>query len=195
MAKRPPEWWLKQREPRFGCADVTIVAIAAIAAFVILILILSRADFGTILERVPAFNGAATATANPNNNPNSGSNLSSTPLPDDTATALAVAAITPGPPPASATPIPLATATPNAAPTATPLPKAAVKIVCLIRRGDKPSTSDPAVQAKVGWKLDLDGSSNSSEGYHWLGIIVDDPAAGQYNGTKGWIVDNCLGPV
>lgn len=85
--QQPPEWWLKQREPRFGCADVTIVAVVAIAAFVILILILSKADFAGVVEQLP-INNAATATP-----------VNSNSSPDDTATAMALQAITPSPPP------------------------------------------------------------------------------------------------
>src|ERR1700694_6002899 len=50
MSQQPPEWWSRQRGPRLGCADVTIVSIASISAFVILIFVLFRPDFARVLD-------------------------------------------------------------------------------------------------------------------------------------------------
>jgi len=189
---KPPDWWLKQREPRFGCADVTIVAVAAIAAFVILILILGRADFSTILERVP-FGNAATATP--------GANRSGGITSDDTATAIVNAALTPISLATTRTP---ATNSPNrsttpAAVVATNTPTIAVvsrtaniKTACSVHRGDKPSVGTPSFQSIVGWRVELDGKEDNIDGLHWYEIEVTDITAGQYNQQKGWIVDNCV---
>lgn len=68
MSQQPPEWWSRQRGPRFGCADVTIVSIAAIAAFVILIFVLLRPDFARVIDVGNANNatvGAVRATETP----------------------------------------------------------------------------------------------------------------------------------
>ncbi len=186
---KPPDWWLKQREPRFGCADVTIVAIAAIAAFVILILILGRADFSTILERVP-FGNAATATP--------GANRSGGSTTDDTATAIVKAALTPvsiSTPRTtnSSTTSSLTTTTAVTTTTVNAVTKTAnIKTACSVHRGDKPSVGTPSFQSIVGWRVVLDGKEDNIDGLHWYEIEVNDITAGQYNQQKGWIVDNCV---
>lgn len=50
MSQQPPDWWSRQRGPRLGCADVTIVSIASIIAFVILIFVLLRPDFAKVVD-------------------------------------------------------------------------------------------------------------------------------------------------
>jgi hypothetical protein len=187
-SKQPPEWWLKQREPRFGCADVTIVAVAAIAAFIILILILSRADFASIVERVPLGN-AATATANVGqtaavNNNNNPSNPTTSNIPTTPANAVVV---TTAPAPATLAP----TDTP-AFPTVH-LSKAVIKNSgCVLRTGTPPSNSAPAISIKAGWHVDVDGLETDAGGSHWKEVIINDQAAGQSNSSKGWIIDSCL---
>ena len=48
--KRLPDLYKSKQGPTIGCADVTVVSVAAIASFAILILILSRADFSSVME-------------------------------------------------------------------------------------------------------------------------------------------------
>ena len=62
MSQQPPEWWSRQRGPRIGCADVTIVSIASITAFVILIFVLFRPDFAKVVD-VTNRNGESTVSA------------------------------------------------------------------------------------------------------------------------------------
>jgi hypothetical protein len=63
MSQQPPEWWSRQRGSRFGCADVTIVSIASIVAFLILIFVLLRPDFVRVLD-VTGGSGNATVSVN-----------------------------------------------------------------------------------------------------------------------------------
>jgi hypothetical protein len=59
MSQQPPDWWMRQRGPRFGCADVTIVSIASIAGFVVLLFLLLRPDAQRVLDNansVPTVN-------------------------------------------------------------------------------------------------------------------------------------------
>lgn len=58
---QPPDWWARQRGPRFGCADVTIVSIASITAFVILLFILLRPDAQNVLDNPGAGNATVSA--------------------------------------------------------------------------------------------------------------------------------------
>jgi hypothetical protein len=189
-SKQPPEWWLKQREPRFGCADVTIVAVAAIAAFIILILILSRADFASIVERVPLGN-AATATANVGPTAAANNNNSSNPTTSNIPTTPAnVVVVTTAVVPATLAP----TDTP-AAPTVH-LSKAIIKNGgCVLRTGTPPSNSAPSTPIKAGWHVDVDGLETDAGGAHWKEVLINDQAAGQSNGSKGWILDSCLTTV
>ena len=50
MSQQPPDWFRQPRGPRIGCADVTIVSIASIAAFVLLIFVVLRPDFAHFID-------------------------------------------------------------------------------------------------------------------------------------------------
>ncbi len=50
MSQQPPDWFRQPRGPRIGCADVTIVSIASIAAFVLLIFVILRPDFARFID-------------------------------------------------------------------------------------------------------------------------------------------------
>ncbi len=50
MSQQPPDWFRQPRGPRIGCADVTIVSIASIIAFVILIFVVLRPDFARFID-------------------------------------------------------------------------------------------------------------------------------------------------
>ncbi|MBN9390205.1 MAG: hypothetical protein J0I20_19415 [Chloroflexi bacterium] len=50
MSQQPPDWFRQPRGPRIGCADVTIVSIASIAAFVLLIFVVLRPDFARFID-------------------------------------------------------------------------------------------------------------------------------------------------
>ncbi len=50
MSQQPPDWFRQPRGPRIGCADVTIVSIASIIAFVILIFVVLRPDFARFVD-------------------------------------------------------------------------------------------------------------------------------------------------
>ncbi len=109
MSQQPPEWWSRQRGPRLGCADVTIVSIASITAFVILIFVLFRPDFARVLD-VTNRNGEITVSA---------VRPTETPAPSRVAGVGAAAGVTdttkapvpPTPFPATATPVPEPTPT------------------------------------------------------------------------------------
>src|SRR4051812_8576359 len=50
MSQQPPDWFRQPRGPRIGCADVTIVSIASIIAFVLLIFVVLRPDFARFID-------------------------------------------------------------------------------------------------------------------------------------------------
>lgn len=50
MSQQPPDWFRQPRGPRIGCADVTIVSIASIVAFVLLIFVVLRPDFARFID-------------------------------------------------------------------------------------------------------------------------------------------------
>lgn len=178
--QQPPEWWLKQREPRFGCADVTIVAVVAIAAFIILILILSKADFAGVVEQLPLGNSSATATAVPTNISNAS--------PDDTATALALQAITPKPLPVSPTPNPNGAIGKN--------PNQAVASVqttfssnCQVLLGDKLTSNAVYLTTASGWQVRLTGRTADSQGQHYVQAEITEANGLHF---QGWVENKCL---
>ena len=113
MSQQPPEWWSRRQGSRLGCADVTIVSIASITAFIVLLLILGRSEF--LLEHLPGTNV----------NPTVGTGKISEAEP----TLVVPRAIATIP---TATPVP--TIAPTALPTATPaLKRANLKQACRLR--------------------------------------------------------------
>ena len=68
MSQQPPEWFRPNRGSRIGCADVTIVSIASIIAFVLLIFVVLRPDFARFIDITGSNNitvGAVRATETP----------------------------------------------------------------------------------------------------------------------------------
>ncbi len=96
--QQPPEWWSKQQGPRFGCADVTIVAIASIAAFVILIFVLLRPDFARVVDVTGGSTKVTISAIRPTETASPARATSSLVAPTPTATAIPV--------PPTATPAP-----------------------------------------------------------------------------------------
>ncbi len=151
--RRPPEYLRKQQGPTLGCADVTVVSIAAISAFVILILILSRADFASVFE-------------------NFGRNT--TPI------AAAVAQTSPvsrSPTPLPATPTPTL-APPSPTPTKPALKKAVLKQNCNLR--PEPSVNRGTKgEFKAGAAFLLLGNQREAENIRWINVEVDDGSKNQ----------------
>jgi hypothetical protein len=68
MSQQPPEWFRQPRGPRIGCADVTIVSIASIAAFILLIFVVLRPGSISFIDITGSNNvtvGAVRATDTP----------------------------------------------------------------------------------------------------------------------------------
>ena len=104
MSQQPPEWWSRQRGPRLGCADVTIVSIASIVAFVILIFVLLRPDFAKVVDVGGGGGNATVAAIRATETPGSASPITA---PAGTAaTALPKPTNTPVPAPPTSTPVP-----------------------------------------------------------------------------------------
>jgi hypothetical protein len=173
MSQQPPEWWSRRQGPRLGCADVTIVSIASITAFVVLVLVLGRSDF--ILERLPGTNvnptvGVGTTDAE--------SNILVTPRPAATVT------IAP-----TATPPPQPTNTPTVAPTATPTVKRVnVKQSCRLRSETSAQGTQNILKVlppnTVVRQL---GEQKLNEGVTWFSVELDDGS-----GLKGWMQEACF---
>lgn len=136
-----------------GCADVTVVSIAAITAFVILILILSRADFASVVENFGR-----------NNTP------------------VAAAQAQPSPAVKSPTPRP-ATPTPTAIPPTptptTPTPKKVIlKQNCNLR--PEPSVNKGTKgEFKAGSPFLFLGNQREAENIRWINVEVDDGSKNQ----------------
>ncbi|HEX2916842.1 MAG TPA: SH3 domain-containing protein [Chloroflexia bacterium] len=169
MSQQPPEWWGRPRGARIGCADVTIVSIASIAAFIILIFVLLRSDFAKVVD---VFG---------NGNPTVGAVR-----PTDTAAPVAI--ITPGQADTTAsTPAPTtAAAAPAAPPTNTPAPTPA------FRRGNLKDSCNLRQEASVksttygvfspGTAFKLYSETRSNEGKTWIKVEPDDGT-----GRVGWM--------
>lgn len=134
MSQPPPDWWERQRGPRFGCADVTIVSIASITAFVILIFVLLRPDFARVVD-VPGGNGNSTVAA---------SRATETPVLTRT-NSTSVAAVGSG----GATPVPTTPAPAPPVPPATTAPVAVSSIA--------PATQTPTSTLRKASLKDQDG--------------------------------------
>jgi hypothetical protein len=136
-----------------GCADVTIVAIAAITAFVILILILSRADFAAVFENFGR-----------NNTPIAAAVAQTSPVAKSATPRLATP--TPTPPPPSPTPT-------------TPAPKKVVlKQNCNLR--PEPSVNKGTKgEFKAGAPFILLGNQREAENIRWINVEVDDGSKNQ----------------
>ncbi len=150
--KRTPDYLRREKGPTIGCADVTIVSVAAITGFVILILILSRADFSNVVETFGRTSTPPVAAAQA--------------TPDRTATPRVV--FTP-------TPLP----SPTLAPTATPIPKKAVlKTNCNLR--PEPSVNRGTKgEFRPGITFVILSSPREAEGIRWINVQIDDGSKNQ----------------
>jgi hypothetical protein len=167
MSQQPPEWWSRRQGPRLGCADVTIVSIASITAFIVLLLILGRSDF--LLERLPGTNVNPTVGVGKNSE-----------LVPTLVVPRAVATVT-------ATPVP--TATPTALPTATPsFKRASVKQSCRLRSDTTSQNQQNIIKVlPVGAVVKQLGEEKLNEGVTWLSIEVDDGT-----NVRGWMQEGCF---
>jgi hypothetical protein len=123
MSQQPPDWWSRQRGPRLGCADVTIVSIASIVAFVVLIFVLLRPDFAKVIDVGGGGGNVTVASARATETP--GSSSTTTASGGSTAPAASTtvkAATTPLKP--TNTPVP-------APPTITPVPQPTQRVASL----------------------------------------------------------------
>lgn len=161
---QPPDWWARQRGPRFGCADVTIVSIASITAFVILIFILWRPDAQNVLD-----------------NPNAGSITISAVRATETPTRVGQAP--------TATSAPTATLAPTATPAPTPsFKRANVKSECRLRQ--EPSFDATVIQVfKPGtvFKIYSDQKPDPARGETWARVEPEDGTS-----RLGWMVLSCF---
>jgi hypothetical protein len=167
MSQQPPEWWSRRQGPRLGCADVTIVSIASITAFIVLLLILGRSDF--LLERLPGTNVNPTVGA--------GKNIG----PEPTLVvprAVATATVTPAP-----------TATPTVLPTATPsFKRVSVKQSCRLRSDTTSQNQQNIIKVlPVGTVVKQLGEEKLNEGVTWLSVEVDDGT-----NVRGWMQEGCF---
>ena len=180
---QPPEWWIKQRGSRIGCADVTIVSIACIAAFVLLFLVIARADFVRSVDSLPFLKNATavSASATPNRVGQS-----------STRTALAQA----GSSAYTDTTPPVAGAATTAAPTAAPatteptiVKRATVNANGLNLRRDPSLTADVIATLKQKTVVKLLGQNQVDENNDtWAKIETDE-------GKQGWVLVRFLEPV
>ncbi len=188
MSQQPPEWWARQRGPRFGCADVTIVSVASIAAFVIIIFVLLRPDSQRVVDVTnsggPATVGVVRVTDTPNRAqpgtlaPTSASGGSQGQAAVTTAAVPATLAPTPFPP--SPTP---------GVPTVTPAPAyrlTNLRDECRLRK--EPSTQATVIQIfksgvsfRVYPEQRYDGTNN------WVKVEPDDGS-----GRIGWMWSVCV---
>ncbi len=148
--RRVSDYIKKDKGPTLGCADVTIVSIAAITSFVILILILSRSDLSNLFENISRSTPVGAIQ----------------PTPDRAATVRAVATATPSPAPTS-TPAP------------TPIPKKAIlKTSCNLR--PEPSVNKGTKgEFKPGVTFIILGTFKENEGIRWVNVEVDDASKNQ----------------
>ncbi len=189
MPQQPPDWWSRQRGPRVGCADVTIISIASIAAFIILIFVLLRPDFARVVDITGSGNitvGAArqTETIAPSTGLTS---ATSVPV---TTRAVAVATVaTPVPPtftpvPPTLTPIP---PTPTPSPIPTPaFRQASIKTECRLRQ-------DASFDARIlqifraGQTFRVYSDQRASGGETWWRVEPEDST-----NRLGWMVSSCF---
>lgn len=171
MSQQPPEWWSRRQGPRLGCADVTIVSIASITAFVVLLLILGRADF--LLERLPGTNV----------NPTVGAGKASEAEPTVFITPRPASTLAP-----TATPVP-PTATATAVPTVTPtIKRASVKQTCRLRsETSAQGTQNILKVVQPGTVVKQLGDQKLNEGVTWFSVEIDDGS-----GVRGWMQDVCF---
>jgi len=173
MSQQPPEWWSRRQGPRLGCADVTIVSIASITAFVVLLLVLGRSDI--LLERLPGNNANPTVSSSKNGDP---TEVSGAIVPRPTAQ-----------PVATLPPSPAPTASPTAAPAATPTPafkRANVRQSCRVR--PDASTTQAALRIlQPGTVVRQLGEVKRNEGVDWQSVELDDSS-----GLRGWMQQACF---
>ncbi|MEI7553726.1 hypothetical protein [Candidatus Chlorohelix sp.] len=153
MFDRRERDYLRHKGPTMGCADVTIISIASITAFVILIMVLSRADFSNLVENFgrnssPIVNTPATTTVS--------------------RTTLAIIAPSPTP-----VPKPVSTATPTPA-----LKKLALLTNCNLR--PEPSTTKGTKgEYRPGIVFIILGNVAEAEGIRWINVELDDGSKNQ----------------
>jgi hypothetical protein len=215
MSQQPPDWFRQPRGPRIGCADVTIVSIASIVAFVLLIFVVLRPDFARFIDLTGGNDitvGAVRATETPGGpalsitpgtagvsdttaaGSGSGTSAAGTTAPGTTGPAGTTGAVT--------TAVALTTAaaptTPTIAPTPTPPPTVSFKSVKLTdacRLRQNPSYQAPIIQifpkgtafkAYDQQQSVKDTSTGVTE--TWQKV---EPA--DNTNRQGWMVVECLG--
>lgn len=175
MSQQPPEWWSRRQGPRLGCADVTIVSIASITAFIVLLLILGRADF--LLERLPGTN--ANPTVGAGKGVDAEPTLIITPRPAVTASPTLAATATAAPPTATATILPTVTPT---------IKRASVKQTCRLRsETSAQGTQNILKVVQPGTVVKQLGDQKLNEGVTWFSVEIDDGT-----GLRGWMQDVCF---
>jgi hypothetical protein len=149
--RKVPDYLRREKGPTLGCADVTVVSIAAITSFIILILILSRGDFVQLFENFTR-----------NNTPVIVAPLSSTPTRTPSPRPTTLVALTPTPPP----------------PTPTPVKKAALKTSCNLR--PEPTTRKGSKgEFRPGISFIILGNPTDAEGIRWINVELDDGSKNQ----------------
>jgi hypothetical protein len=175
MARRDFEdRWTYNKKPRptIGCADVTIVSITAIAAFVILILILVRPDFAAIFERLPVGNTATTTPA--------AVRTTITPTVPTVQSALLA--------PTTAALVPVASPTAVVTPTATPPPLKRVKTIesCNLRPEPRVGSQSKGVMP-IGTTFKLLGETRETREAKWQSVEQEDNP-----NNRGWMWEICF---
>ncbi len=174
--QQPPEWWSRKQGPRLGCADVTIVSIAAIAAFVVLILVLGRSD--VLLERLPIANVNPTVGAAKSVSPNEI-------IPTARPAVLPTATLAPAPSPTAAPPSP--TAAPPPSPTVS-FKRASIKQTCRLRADATVQTDRNVLRfLQPNTAVKQLGDQKANDGVNWFYVEVDDGT-----GAKGWVQEICF---
>jgi hypothetical protein len=175
MARRDfdDRFTFKKQRPSIGCADVTIVAITAITAFVILILILIKPDFAGIFNNIPGINNSTPAPAN----------VRTTLTPNTVPTVQAIAAPTNTPVVAA-----VATSAPAAPPTATPVPFKRVKTIesCNLRPEPRVGSQSKGV-IPIGTTFKLLGEIRETREAKWQSVEQEDNP-----NNKGWMWEICF---
>jgi hypothetical protein len=196
MSQQPPEWFRQPRGPRIGCADVTIVSIASIAAFILLIFVVLRPGsigFIDITGSDKVTVGAVRATDTPGGGqtpfPTRAGGAVVTPSTPAPTVAISPVSIinTPAPPTATAVP-----------PTATQPPTPAFRLVKLLdtcRLRQEPSYQAQVIQVfpkGAAFKVyeeqrkvvDTQGSGAET---NWQKVEPDDKS-----NRQGWMVVECF---
>lgn len=206
MSQQPPDWFRQPRGPRIGCADVTIVSIASIIAFVLLIFVVLRPDFARFIDITGSNDitvGAVRATETPGGaqtpgTPSQGGGgVVATTASGTTSVAGTVVAGTVTTRPTVTIIATPALPTPNAAPTPTVPPTPAFRLVnlldtCRLRQ-------DPSYQAVI---IQTFPKGAAFKVYDEQRIVRDGPSATDINwqrvepddksNRQGWMVVDCL---